>query len=120
MPTEAEWECAARSGREGFRYPWGSKPPDEYKANYLENGPRHVTPVGMYPEGATPSGIFDLAGNVWEWVDGWYDKKEKSRVLRGGSWSLVSSSLRAALRVRYPPGFRLVSFGFRCARDVFP
>ncbi len=120
LPTEEEWECAARSGREGFRYPWGSKLPDEYKANYGENGPRHVTPVGMYPEGATPSKIFDLAGNVWEWVDSWYDAAKEFRVLRGGSWVNDSSSLRAAFRYWYLPVLRDDDFGFRCARDVFP
>ena len=64
LPTEAEWECAARGGREGVRYPWGDTTPDEFHANFGGGGPGHLTPVGLYPEGAAPGGIEDLAATV--------------------------------------------------------
>src|ERR1035441_7698746 len=91
LPSEAEWECAARGGKEGVRYPWGDAAPDEYHANFIESGPGHLTPVGLYPEGATPSGLQDLAGNCWEWIDDWWRdnyieeaKPSGYRVTRGG------------------------------------
>jgi formylglycine-generating enzyme required for sulfatase activity len=84
LPREAEWERAAR-GTEGRMYPWGNEEPDATRANYRETGPGHPTPVGLYPAGATPEGIHDLAGNVWEWVEGPYEEGA-SHVLRGGSW----------------------------------
>jgi len=109
--TGQEWEGAAR-GREGREYPWGAAEPDETRANYLENGPKHPTPVGLYPAGATPEGILDLAGNVWEWLDDWSDDKRQYRVLRGGSWLNVSSSLRAAFRSGGLPGLSYACFGY--------
>ena len=116
LPREAEWESAAR-GREGREYPWGKEKPDATRANYGETRPKHATPVGLYPAGATPEGIQDLAGNVWEWVEDRYEE-DKLRVLRGGSWYDVSAYLRAAERLRFVPDGRSDSFGFRVARDV--
>jgi formylglycine-generating enzyme required for sulfatase activity len=131
LPTEAEWECAARGGREGARYPWGNEKPDRFRANYAEGGPGQPTPVGMYPEGATPQGIHDLAGNVWEWTaDLWggYSKgaaknpkgpgEGTMRVLRGGSFDYDSRNLRAAYRNRFEPGGRVNYVGFRCVREL--
>ena len=130
LATEAEWECAARCGRDGVRYPWGNEEPDEHRANFAGR-PGHPTPVGLYPGGATPSGIDDLAGNVWEWVRDWwvgYSEAEAenprgpeegaSKVLRGGAWYSVARNLRVSYRVRYLPEGRDDSLGFRCAREL--
>jgi hypothetical protein len=117
LPTEAEWELAAR-GKEGREHPWGKEEPDERRANYGENGPKHVTPVGLYPWGATPEGVQDMAGNVLEWVDAWYDEERKYRVLRGGSWGYDYTGLRASDRLRLEPEYRNVYVGFRVAREV--
>src|SRR6202044_1484173 len=99
LPTEAEWERAAR-GREGRKYPWCNEAPDTERANYEAGNVGHPTPVGLYPRGATPEGIDDLAGNVDEWVADRYanfgespsrnprgPKMGEVRVLRGGAWS---------------------------------
>ena len=124
LPSEAEWELAAR-GPEGRRFPWGPEEPDDTRANF-EMSVRQASPVGIYPMGATPEKVFDLAGNLWEWCSDWFgDYPEKdetdpvgpgsgaSRVLRGGSFGFDSSYLRAAFRSFGPPELRLVGIGFR-------
>jgi formylglycine-generating enzyme required for sulfatase activity len=117
LPRDAEWEFAAR-GPEGREFPWGNEAPDPTRANWYEQGPRHATPVGLYPAGATPDEILDLAGNVWEWIDEWYDSARTLRVLRGGSWLNFETYLRAGERVSDLAADRVDDIGFRVARDA--
>lgn len=115
LPSEAEWERAAR-GTEARKYPWGNEPPEASRANYDETKAGAATPVGLLPRGATPEGIQDLAGNVWEWTADWYETG-KSRVIRGASFS-GARLRRAAVRDWYDPGSRVGLVGFRCVREV--
>src|SRR6516164_8419040 len=93
--SKAEWEWAAR-GKQEREYPWGNEQPDVTRANYYETAPKQATPVGLYPCGATPEGVEDMAGNVWEWTESWSDQEQKRKVLRGVSWNYSTSNLRAS------------------------
>ena len=137
LPTEAEWERAAR-GTTGRKYPWGKEEPNETWANFASDGEPdvgHPTTVGLYPAGDTPEGIAEMAGNVWEWCSDIYDReyyrkspKEDPRgpgrgsacVLRGGSWFDRSGSLRAACRNDRHPEYRADNFGFRVVCVLSP
>lgn len=124
LPSEAEWEKAARD-----RYPWGSQPPDPERANFDKENMRTM-PVGSYPPGASPYGILDLSGNVWEWALDWYDPgfyrnspRENPRgpeagvekAVRGGSWANGPDLVRSANRSGENPESKLNILGFRLA-----
>jgi formylglycine-generating enzyme required for sulfatase activity len=137
LPTEAQWEFAAR-GPESRKYPWGDEPPpDATRACFdLDWEKGQPAPVGSYPAGRGPFGTLDQAGNVWEWCrDAWDGRayanraantevavdpfaegnKASDRVLRGGGWIYPAEYLRAAIRYWDPAGLRNDVFGFRVA-----
>jgi formylglycine-generating enzyme required for sulfatase activity len=116
LPSEEEWEKAAR-GTEGAKYPWGNEF-DDFLCNTEEMFIDGTSQVDEFPEGRSPFGCFDMAGNVWEWTGSCYEKKEIYRLLRGGSWDDNRDVARCANRYWSLPEYRNCYFGFRCARTL--
>ncbi|MBI2779041.1 MAG: formylglycine-generating enzyme family protein [Gammaproteobacteria bacterium] len=136
LPTDEEWEKAAR-GTDGRMFPWGN----QFDINKVNSPVRwgqlkvegDTTPVGAFPEGASPYGLHDVSGNVWEWTDSWYraypgNKKpsenygEQYKTLKGGSWwdcSFYKCGISAPVfnRAFFNAKVKNASFGFRCAKD---
>lgn len=133
LPTEAQWEKAARATSERT-YPWAGNDIDCEKANY-SGCIEKPSPIGNYENGKSLYGIYDLAGNVWEWTADWYSEtyyeispsknplgadSSLARVVRGGSWNSEDTVVRSANRNQYNPAYANNEIGFRCARDATP
>jgi formylglycine-generating enzyme required for sulfatase activity len=137
LPTEAQWEYAAR-GPGGRKYPWGDAWDEHKCCNDANRGPTGTTfPVGSFPQGASWCGALDMAGNVWQWCQDWYDatyyqtlpvtdppgpeagavsglaSTEPRRVLRGGAYALPAAVCRSASRIRDKPANGDSDYGFR-------
>lgn len=135
LPTEAEWEKSAR-GTEGRLYPWGNRAAHKDLANFALGArfsySQVLMPVQSYEQGKSPYGLYQMAGNVWEWVQDWYatnyyeispernpqgPEEGQFKVLRGGSWSDLPKYLLTYGRFKLPPETKNSYVGFHCAKS---
>ncbi len=129
LPTQAQWEKAARGHKGRRKYPWGNQF-DSTRCNSLEIGLYGTTPAGIFREGQSPYGCLDMTGNVWEWCADWYGEYPSGpfrnpsgptsgsfRVIRGGGWFNFERDCHSAFRCRDDPGARGGSYGFRLVRS---
>lgn len=131
LPTEAEWEKAGR-GKRPIKYPWGDSPPDSDKLNYNEEKMKTM-PVGSYEKGKSDYGVYDLSGNVSEWVHDWHypeyylfspkenpqgPEKGQYKIIRGGNWRNTADYVDLTYRNATTPSQKSNGIGFRCAKNA--
>jgi sulfatase modifying factor 1 len=115
LPSEEEWEWAARGGGEARAYPWGNATPGSQLCWSGIAKRESTCPVGGFPDGDAPGGIHDLGGNVWEWTSNVLDAKTRS--IRGGGWNLgVAPNFQVSFRIGSVASSRVANLGLRCAR----